>query len=265
VAGQFYPKDVRELQALVAKLLGEIPSEKEHWPAVMVPHAGLMYSGAIAAGVFKRIEIPETLIVIGPKHTRAGVDWAVAPHETWQLPGGALAGDPALAARLVESIPGLQLDAAAHAQEHAIEVELPFLAKLAPQARVVGIAIGAGDFASCRTFAVGLAKVIRELPAPPLLVISSDMYHFASDAENRRLDELALRAFESLDVEELFRVVQKNHVSMCGILPAVIVLETLRLLGRLSRCERAGYATSADATGDTSRVVGYAGMLVGPA
>jgi AmmeMemoRadiSam system protein B len=163
---------------------------------------------------------------------------------------------------LVEAIPGLVLDAAAHAQEHAIEVELPFLARLAPNSRVVGIAIGSGDLARCREFATGLANAIRELPEPPLLVISSDMNHFASDAENRRLDEIAIRAFESLDPAELYQTVRANHISMCGVLPAVIVLETLRQLGRISAIERAGYATSAEVSGDTSRVVGYCGLVL---
>ena len=163
-----------------------------------------------------------------------------------------------------EAIPGLALDAAAHAQEHAIEVELPFLARLAPQAKVVGIALGGGDLARCREFAEGLAKLIRSLPEPPLLVISSDMNHFASDAENRRLDEIALAAMESLDPERLFQTVREQHISMCGLVPAVIVIETLRLLGQLQKVERVAYATSADVSGDKNRVVGYAGMLLGP-
>ena len=89
------------------------------------------------------------------------------------------------------------------------------------------------------------------------------MNHFATDAENRRLDEAALCALESLDPEELYETVTGNGISMCGLLPAVIVLQTLRLLGVLGKSERAGYATTADVTGDKSRVVGYAGMLFG--
>ena len=89
------------------------------------------------------------------------------------------------------------------------------------------------------------------------------MNHFATDAENRRLDALALAALERLDPAALHETVTGNNISMCGVLPAVIVLETLRLLGRLEQAERVGYATTADVTGDTSRVVGYAGMLFG--
>ena len=94
----------------------------------------------IAADVLKRIEFPSNIIVIGPKHTREGVDWAVAPHHTWALPNGNLESNVDLAQKLAETIPGLELDAAAHRSEHAIEVELPMIQRLAPQARVVGIA-----------------------------------------------------------------------------------------------------------------------------
>src|SRR5205085_4272364 len=154
-------------------------------------------------------------------------------------------------------------DAAAHQREHGIEVELPLLARLAPESKVVGIALGQGDLAGCRRFAEGLAGLLRERTDQPLLLISSDMNHFASDAETRRLDALALAALERRDAEVLYRTVQEHSISMCGVLPAVIVLETLRLLGRLKKAERVGYATTADVTGDTSRVVGYAGMLFG--
>jgi AmmeMemoRadiSam system protein B len=226
----------------------------------MVPHAGLIYSGQLAAEVLRRVEIPETVIVIGPKHTRHGVEWAVAPHEAWQIPGATIPSDPELAKTLCDAIPGLMLDAAAHAQEHAIEVELPFLARLAPHAKVVGIVVGGGDLSGCRKFARGLANVIRTLPQPPLLVISSDMNHFADDAQTRIVDEMALAAFETLDPARLYETVIGNRITMCGILPATIVLETLGLLGRVSGMERIGYATSGDVSGDRARVVGYAGL-----
>lgn len=262
-AGRFYPRSAAELNELVDACLKGPPVEKRRWPAAMVPHAGLIYSGHIAGNVLRRIEIPSTVIVIGPKHTRYGVEWAVAPHQEWAIPGASLAADPELARRLAEAIPGLELDAAAHNQEHAIEVELPFLARLAPRTRVVGIALGMANWERCQQFARGLAQVIRTLAEPPLLLISSDMHHFADDAENRRLDEIALRAMETLDPQTLLETVTGLGITMCGVVPATIVMETLRQLGRLRRIERAGYATSGDTTGDRSRVVGYAGMLLG--
>jgi AmmeMemoRadiSam system protein B/AmmeMemoRadiSam system protein A len=262
VAGRFYPENAEELTRLVDEYLGSQRSP-EAWPAAMVPHAGLRYSGRLAGAVLGRLRIPRTVIVLGPKHTSLGMEWAVAPHKTWTLPGATLASDPELARELAAEIPGLSLDALAHQDEHAIEVELPFLARLAPEVQVVGIAIGHGDLVSCQRFAEGLATVLGRREEAPLLLISSDMNHFATDAETRVLDEMALGALEALDPVTLFETVTQNHISMCGVMPAVIVLETLKRLGRLQKAERVGYATSADVTGDRSRVVGYAGMLFG--
>ncbi len=127
----------------------------------------------------------------------------------------------------------------------------------------MGIAVGGASLERCRRFGQQLAAVIREMDSPPLLVISSDMNHFADDIRNRELDELALSAMETLDSAHLLTTVRSNNISMCGVLPAVIVMETLRELGQLNRVERCGYTTSADVSGDRSRVVGYAGMLLG--
>ena len=123
--------------------------------------------------------------------------------------------------------------------------------------------MGPGNLDRCQRFASALASVTRRLDSPPLLAISSDMNHYASDAENRRLDELALASLERLDPDHLYHTVSEHHISMCGLLPAVIVLETLSQMGSLNECRRVAYATSADASGDRSRVVGYAGMLFG--
>jgi AmmeMemoRadiSam system radical SAM enzyme/AmmeMemoRadiSam system protein B/AmmeMemoRadiSam system protein A len=267
VAGRFYPGDPAELNALVDECLRPMPGESQEppraWPAIMVPHAGLIYSGRIAGQTFRRVQIPEVVLILGPKHTPHGVPWAVAPHATWEIPGARLASDLELARQLVASIDGLQLDAAAHAQEHGIEVELPFIARLAPTAKVVGIAIGGGDLARCRQFAQGLAQVVASLPQPPLLAVSSDMNHYASDQDTRRLDAMALAAMQSGDPERLYETVMRHNISMCGVLPAVIVMETLRTLGKSCRGVQVAYGTSGDVSGERDRVVGYAGMLLG--
>jgi AmmeMemoRadiSam system radical SAM enzyme/AmmeMemoRadiSam system protein B/AmmeMemoRadiSam system protein A len=262
VAGAFYPADPEQLARLVDDLLGEVPARPQPCAAVMLPHAGYRFSGRIAGQTLAQVEIPDRVIVIGPKHTPHGVDWAVAPHDVWQLPGGGLRSDPELARRLAAEITGLELDAEAHREEHGIEVELPFIHRLAPQAQVVGIVMGSGSLEACREFGRQLAEVIRTLPRTPLLVISSDMNHYATDAENRELDALALSALDTLDPAQLLRVVRRHHISMCGVLPAVVVLEALHALGRAQHLRHTGYATSADASGDTSRVVGYAGVII---
>jgi len=261
VAGLFYPGDPADLKRLVQGFFSDPPPAKRRCAAVMVPHAGLAYSGPIAAAVFERAVIPETVLVIGPKHTRMGVPWAVAPQETWSIPGQSVPSDPQLARALADAVPDVQLDAAAHAKEHAIEVELPLIAHAAPDARVVGLVIGGGDLDHCLKNAAALADWLRDRIDRTLLVISSDMNHFANDAETRRVDRMALDALATLDPEHVYRVVRGENISMCGLIPAVFVLETLRRLDRLNTCEQLGYGTSGDTTGDRNRVVGYAGLL----
>lgn len=265
VAGTFYPDNPTELQAIVERCCATTGNARpaEWWPAVLVPHAGLRYSGHIAAEVFRRVTIPDRVLILAPKHTRQGVPWAVTPHETWTIPGGHVAADPDFAQRLAAAVSGLKLDAVAHRDEHSIEVQLPLLAHLAPHTAVIGIAIGDCDLAKCQQFARELAEFLRGEESRPLLVVSSDLNHYAQDAENRRLDRIALDALATRDPAHVFHTIRDQDISMCGVLPAVIALETLQQLGELSRHEELTYATSADAGGSAERVVGYAGVLWG--
>jgi AmmeMemoRadiSam system radical SAM enzyme/AmmeMemoRadiSam system protein B/AmmeMemoRadiSam system protein A len=264
VAGTFYPGEATELNRLLDELLDAAPpTQREPWPAIVVPHAGLQYSGRVAAQVMQQVVIPQRVIILAPKHRREGAVWAVAPHDRWELPNGSVASDPQFARRLADAIEGLELDAVAHRAEHAVEIELPLLARLAPHAQAVGITVGGGDFARCRAFAREFAKFLETLDEMPLLIASTDMNHFASDQENRRLDRLAIDALVQLDPQLLYDTVREHNISMCGVLPTVVVMLTLKYLDRLNTCREVAYTTSAEATGDTSRVVGYAGILLG--
>ncbi len=263
-AGTFYPGDARSMQQMVDQLLAAAaPSKPEPWPGVLVPHAGWVYSGRLAAAVFQRVLIPEQAIILCPRHRGEGARWAVAPHQRWLLPDGEVASDPELAARLAAGITGLELDAAAHRDEHAIEVQLPLLARLAPQVRAVGIAVGHSPLPDLLRFGGELADVLGDMPQRPLLIVSSDMNHFADDAETRRVDRIALDAIATLDPARVYETVERNRISMCGMAACVVTMESLRRLGCLNRCELVGYATSAEAGGDAGRVVGYAGLLFG--
>jgi AmmeMemoRadiSam system protein B/AmmeMemoRadiSam system protein A len=267
-AGSFYPGSAGELNRTLDRLFANsqfhVPGEavKPHrWAAAMVPHAGWVYSGHLAAAVLERLEIPEQIVMLCPKHYAAGATWAVAPHRRWRFPGGEILSDPELAGRLAKAVSGLELDAESHRQEHAIEVQLPLVARLAPRARLVGISVGQGSLDDALRFAEQMAGVFREMPRRPLLIISSDMNHFADDRETRRLDHLAIEAVRTLDPRRVYETVQTNRISMCGMYACVIVMETLRQLDALHRSELVGYATSAEVNGQTNRVVGYAGML----
>jgi AmmeMemoRadiSam system radical SAM enzyme/AmmeMemoRadiSam system protein B/AmmeMemoRadiSam system protein A len=265
VAGKFYPAEDAARRALVDKLLDEEAPQTYQPLAVMVPHAGLKYSGGVASQVWRSIDGLDgrTLLVVSPKHTKAGVNWSVCPFKTWQLSGKvSFESDRELAMQLAERIDALQLDAAAHQQEHGIEVQLPILERVAPQAKVIGLALHGGSWDDISTAAKQLAEFLQTLDEPPLLVISSDMNHYASDRENRRLDRLALNAMASGDPQQLIDVCQEHEISMCGLVPAALVMETLRQQGHALKVIEVDYATSGDVSGDRSQVVGYAGLLL---
>lgn len=265
VAGSFYPAEDAARRSLVAELLsGESPPQCEP-AAIMVPHAGLKYSGKIAAQVWRSVrELSQrTLVIVSPKHTTLGVNWSVCPFSNWRLSSTTtIAGDQELASQIAGAVAPLQLDAAAHQKEHGIEVQLPILERVAPDARVVGLALHGGSWKDIEAAAAQMAEFLRGLEHPPLLVISSDMNHYAPDAENRRRDRLALDAMTSGDPQQLIEVCTKHEISMCGLVPAAFVMETLRQLGHTLKVREVAYATSADASGDRSQVVGYAGVLI---
>ncbi|MCA9140206.1 MAG: AmmeMemoRadiSam system radical SAM enzyme [Planctomycetales bacterium] len=263
VAGTFYPADDDGRESQVDRLLdGLAPCEKRKVFAVMVPHAGLRFSGRVAAEIWRRIEVPDRVLIIGPKHTPDGVDWAVAPHESWRIsPTVSIAGDVGMARELAERIPGMELDSAAHAREHGIEVQLPLMNRFCPDARIAAIAMHGGDLDDFESAATALAQWIGQQEDPPLLVVSSDMNHFADDHENRRRDRLALDALATGDGAELLRVCAEENISMCGQVPAALVLMVMRKLGKHAKAEEIAYATSAEYGGTKDRVVGYAGVI----
>ena len=264
VAGMFYPRSAAEVEQMLDEIFTDVDrSSPEPWPGVMVPHAGWIYSGHLAAQTLARVKIPKTVLILAPKHGPTGAPWAVSPSPAWNLPGRTVKSDPDLVEKLVGSIDRLEADTAAHRSEHSIEVQLPILSRLAPEAHVVGIAMHGGNWKDYAHFAEQLAELIKTLEEPPLLVASSDMNHFADEKSTRRIDRVALDALETLDPEHLFKTVRKEQISMCGVVPATVVMETLRNLGKLKKAELVGYETSAKASGDTSRVVGYAGVLFG--
>lgn len=269
LGGKFYPAEDAARRSLVEGLFkkGDAPRSPEPALAIMVPHAGLRYSGGVASDVWRAVQIPESVIVISPKHTPAGVNWAVCPFERWRLSASvSFAGDPELAQSIVDLVPGMQFDVAAHEREHGIEVQLPILERVAPTVKVVGIAMAGGTWAEIEAAAEGLAEVIRRAPSPPLLVISSDMNHFAPEEENRRLDRMALDAFATGDPQQLLQTCHEHQISMCGVVPAALVMATLHKLGHDFRVKEIAYTTSGETGGDRTRVVGYAGsLLVGQA
>ncbi|MBU1003286.1 MAG: AmmeMemoRadiSam system protein B [Proteobacteria bacterium] len=262
VAGRFYTADRIELDAEVKGYLAlaNAPQERPTLLA-MAPHAGYVFSGAVAGRTLGAANLAPTALLLGPNHTGRGLPLAVWPGGKWFYPGGGLAVDTGLARELLEGVPALKADHAAHELEHSLEVLVPFLAVLNPASRLVPIAVAERSLDVLREVAEGMATVLRAHPSPVSLVVSSDMSHFVSAEHARELDEIALQAALDLDPERLLREVRDRRISMCGVLPMTVGLMVAKTLGA-SRAELVQYTNSGEVSGDFNQVVGYAGVLV---
>lgn len=261
-AGQFYPATAAEMKDAITRALAEGNGTRETFRAIMLPHAGWVYCGSVIGRTLSRTNVPRTVIIVGPKHTPFGANWSVSSAESWEFPGGSVPVATEIRDRLLALVPGLAAESEAHRQEHGIEVLVPFLHHLNPDLRIVPIVIGPSAYSQTHLLARALAIVVAELPEPPLLVISSDMNHFASEPENRRLDQLAIDAMCTGDPGRLFDVVSQHNISMCGVMPAVTIMRALREGGRDLRPELVHYTNSGQVSGQHDRVVGYAGMVL---
>ena len=152
-------------------------------------------------------------------------------------------------------------DADAHAEEHSLEVQLPFLQREVKDFSFVPIAIGVSGYAPLESLGRALAKVLADTPSRPLVVASSDMNHYEPDSITRVKDRKAIDRMLELDPQGLYEVLRREDISMCGYGPAIAMLTAARELGA-RHAELVKYATSADASGDRSAVVGYAGIIV---
>ena len=279
VAGRFYPSHAGELLREVREFTStsNTPVATGHIAAIgcIAPHAGYIYSGGVAGAVYSRLEIPERCVILCPNHTGKGRPLAIMANTTWQTPLGDVGADADMGARLLRRFPALQEDSAAHRAEHAIEVQLPFLQALRPELKLVPIAIGTSNFDVLRGLGEAVADVIadrhedrheeegqdEERPEKTLIIASSDMNHYESDAITRVKDHKAIERVLAMDARGLWEVVMNEDITMCGFGPTVVMLTAAKILG-VTSATLVKYATSGDVSGDYESVVGYAGIIV---
>lgn len=260
VAGLFYEADKEQLKKNMQEYFGndlpKEPGEKQAVRICMLPHAGHIYSGRVTAETLAKIMLPHKLIILCPNHTGLGRHGAIWDTGAFKTPLGDVPIAEDIAEKLLKN-PCFCKDYLAHQREHSIEVILPFLQYTMGEAlEIVPISLAGLKFLP--KMAQAVIQCMQEHTDLGLLV-SSDMNHFASEKENKRKDFLALDAIKNMDENKLLQVVMGNDISMCGVLGAYIALVAAKALG-LQHCELAGYDTSASTSGDTNRVVGYAGL-----
>ncbi|MFC1908601.1 AmmeMemoRadiSam system protein B [Chloroflexota bacterium] len=259
-AGQFYAASASELTAMIERLVDE-NAEKEEVVGLVSPHAGYIYSGAVAAAAISRIEFKDTFIILGPNHTGRGEPFSIMTEGTWQTPLGEIAIDSELGKRILAKSSYLQEDQEAHQYEHSIEVQLPFLQYFKSDIRIVPIILAYGDSAAYKEIGKEIAAAVKELGKEVVIMTSSDMTHYESDESARKKDTQAIDAILDLDEDELLKRVEQLDISMCGVAPTVSLIAAAKELGA-GGAELVKYQTSGDTSGDYSRVVGYAGIII---
>jgi MEMO1 family protein len=259
VAGRFYPGDRRSLEAELEEI---IPQDVAKIDAIGVvsPHAGYMYSGSIAGKVYGRLKQKDTYIILGPSHTGVGAKFAMSD-DSWRTPMGTLRADTVFIESLLGSSGLLRVDQTGHAGEHAIEVQLPFLQKTSPESLIVPITVQCDNYVELSEVAHAIVSSVKDTEKKIMIIASSDMTHFEPRATAGVKDQMALDKILDIDPEGLLETVTRKGISMCGVLPVVLMLAVARDLGA-NRTELVEYSDSGEVTGDVSDVVGYAGIIV---
>lgn len=266
MSGRFYPAAGDDLEQEVRALLAHVEpvSHAAAARAAVAPHAGYRYSGLTAAHVFARLALPRLVVILAPNHT--GVCRAPGGASLWEA--GAFAtplGQVEIAAELAGAVraasPLVAVDHAAHQDEHAVEVELPFLQVRRRDVAIVPLVLAWDDWERSRGLGEALAGVVRGWAEPVLLLASSDLNHHEPGTVTELKDARALSAITALDGDELLRRCHAESISMCGRAPVATVIAAARALGS-TRAELVDYRHSGWVTGDESRVVGYGGVVI---
>lgn len=264
VAGQFYPASrdalVAEIEGCYANERGpgRLPTKRgdaRELTGLVVPHAGYMYSGPVAAHAFLALAedgLPETVVIVGPNHTGRGMPLAVAT-EPFDTPLGVAALDAQVTDALLRD--PLAGDMEAHRYEHSLEVMLPFLLHLSPDLQFAFVCMGRQDGAAAQAVGRAVSEALRGRDG--LVLASTDFSHYVPPAVAARKDRLAIDAIVEGDAKGLLRVVEGERITMCGYGPVAASL--IALDG--PEGEALAYGNSADAV-PMDDVVGYAALAL---
>ena len=271
VAGRFYPSSSQALKLAVRKFMDDAaPVAVKHPLAIVVPHAGYIYSGQVAADGYRQVSDLQldVIVILGTNHTGGFFrKISIYPGDGFNTPLGTAMIDKETVSALLAKDPDCVLDRSLHQKEHSLEVHLPFIQVLFPDARIVPVVIGTADIGLCKRFGEALGRVLSGRRA--LIVASSDLSHYPSAEAAEDVDRKTLAAVETLDEAQLQQVVQTQmnrgipnlHTCACGEAPVLVAMSAAKALGATGG-KVITYAHSGDITmGDRSRVVGYGAVV----
>jgi AmmeMemoRadiSam system protein B len=259
VAGTWYPDEPTRLTAQLDRhLAGADVEPVPALRAIVSPHAGLMYSGPVAAWAYRaaRNRRVDAVVLVGPSHFIPFDGVSIWPDGAWETPLGALTVDAGLAHAVRSESPILVDLPAAHGREHSIEMQLPFVARVLPGIPIVPMVMGHQTRETAFALGQALARGIQARGVEALLVASSDLSHYEDAETAGALDGVVLHHVESLDAEGLMEALENEPRHACGGGPMVAVMDAAVRLGA-ARAQVLRYADSGDVSGDKSSVVGY--------
>ncbi|MEW6528251.1 MAG: MEMO1 family protein [Candidatus Micrarchaeota archaeon] len=264
VAGSFYPENKNELEIVLDKYLAKAHTKysKSETEAIggICPHAGYMYSGETAAITYasiKNLKNAETLVMLGPNHTGCGTPVSISIQD-WETPLGIAKCDVELAKRIQTNSRIIKFDESAHAYEHSIEVQIPFIQKINPKAKIVCICMMNQDYQTSREIGIALAKTLDV--ERHIVIASSDFSHYIPANAAEEKDKNALKYIEALDTENFQRALEKYDWSICGYGPISALMEYAKTK-EIKKGKTLAYTNSGEVSGDFAAVVGYASVI----
>jgi AmmeMemoRadiSam system protein B len=268
----FYPANPRELMDLIDQSFrnqrfgpGKAPPALNHKRkiyGIVSPHAGYVYSGAVAAnGYYEASSVDfQNVIMVGPNHYGIGSGVAIMKGGVWETPLGDVLVNHDLATQLASKSEITDFDNDAHSRDHCLEVQLPFLQCIKTGFGIVPVILRMQDIDTAFDLGKAIAYATSENIESTLLVASSDFTHYESNSEAHRKDGELINAILSLDVNKFYAVLERLDVSACGYGAIASIMVAAKNLGA-TKGELLKYATSGDVTGDASAVVGYSSIV----
>lgn len=258
VSGLFYPDDAGELRRQVFSLIGNVhvPEMKGRVAGLISPHAGYVYSGYTAAHGFALLDDARirTVVVVSPSHREYFAGVSVYPGDAYETPLGRVPVDADMRDRLLAASSTVTASHAGHGEEHAIEVQIPFLQCIVKEFMILPLVMGDQRREYCMELGRALSAVAD--PGQDLLLASTDLSHYHTDSAAERLDRVIIEDVKGLDAEGLMRHLEAGSTEACGGGPTVAVMRALKLLG-VSHMEVLHHCNSGDISGDRHQVVGY--------
>ncbi len=266
VAGTWYPGSAATLSDAVEGYLARVPVDVLHRfdevTALIAPHAGLIYSGPVAAHAYQLLSgrSYDVIVLVGPSHFVGFEGVSIYPEGGFQTPLGVAEIDATCSAAILQAAPIVTDHPTAHAREHSLEMQLPFIQALAPAAKIVPLLVGHQTSGTAHALCDALVAAANGRRA--LLVASTDLSHYHDAETARRMDDIVLDHVGRFDADGLQRALDERPDHACGGGPMVAVMRAARKLGARDAVVL-NYADSGDVSGDKSSVVGYMAAALG--